>query len=399
MKTVFFCLVSCALIAPVAASAQSNANWAHQKGLVRTDGAITVRSPASPTTSREAVLNPTGNNVPTAANVASQPPLLVVSGSGSSDPFNYALRLADGNVMAQVGTSSKWVTYAWTEFNRLFTFTDDPLTSVRSSFWNRTYLNDAHPVYTVTQNGQAPGMSVVGNASSIPESSNTYSESNGVAVKITHSFTSSFGYIYKNPNPYPVPSWYYLYDEKGSLQVVAEYGLLVVGAGGNDSLDSLGNREVCYPAYYSVFDPGAGVYVLRPGDNDAPYAPYSGGAQQCNYRDRVLDRKWLRLAYASLEKVNLPGAYSVLCARAAYNAHYATLPQAVIYENCRAGSSLTGKWIDIDPADRILLSASGLVFIDAKSSVFSASKELSSKVSLFSTSSNITNAYKDIKFK
>lgn len=398
MRNQFRFVFSLLVLVPAIVAAQNRVDWAHKKGLVRTDGAIVVQTPSSPTASRTATRNPTGNNVRIASNVASQPPLLVVEGGGSSDPYNYAIRLANGYVMAQVGTSSKWVEYTWTEFNRIFTFTDDPLTSVRSSFWNKTYLNDAYPTYVVTQHGQSPGMSVVGNASSIPESTGVQNEANGVTVWITHSFSASFSYYYKSPNPYPVQSWHYVTDERGALAVTAQIGSLAISSGAEDSWSGY-ERELCYPAYYSVFDPAVGRYELRPGDNDAPYAPYSGGSQQCNYRDRVRDRKWLRLAYVSLEKINVPGAYNVLCVRAAYNSHYATLPQSVIYESCRAGSSATGRAIDIAPTDRILLSASGLVFIDGKNSVSSAAADFTSSSALFSTPSDITNAYKNIKYK
>lgn len=65
------------LLASGHASAQARTAWAHQNGMVRNDGAVVVRSVANPNATVTAAQNPTAANVQPAANIATQPPLLV----------------------------------------------------------------------------------------------------------------------------------------------------------------------------------------------------------------------------------------------------------------------------------------------------------------------------------
>lgn len=77
MKTAIVGVALLTLAAAGNALAQSRTAWAHKSGLVRTDGAIVLRTPSNPSVIRTAAQNPTAANVRPAANIATQPPLLI----------------------------------------------------------------------------------------------------------------------------------------------------------------------------------------------------------------------------------------------------------------------------------------------------------------------------------
>lgn len=77
MKILALTFGALALVAAGNAASQSRTAWAHKSGLVRTDGAVVLRTPSDPTVTRTAAQNPTAANVKPAANIATQPPLLI----------------------------------------------------------------------------------------------------------------------------------------------------------------------------------------------------------------------------------------------------------------------------------------------------------------------------------
>lgn len=70
-------------------------NWAHTNGMQRNDGAINVRTAAYPATPVATRQNPTAAEVKPSANVATQPPLLVVEKKASTDINRWSLYYAD----------------------------------------------------------------------------------------------------------------------------------------------------------------------------------------------------------------------------------------------------------------------------------------------------------------
>lgn len=92
MKTLALAFAAVALIAACNAAAQSRTAWAHKSGLVRTDGAIVLRTPSNPTVTRTAAQNPTAANVQPAANIATQPPLLIQKTLGNRWSLYYTDR-------------------------------------------------------------------------------------------------------------------------------------------------------------------------------------------------------------------------------------------------------------------------------------------------------------------